>query len=90
VYASFEFAGPARPTPQRIRTPLYGAHGQILFNQKCAQMKEKGVLIDPADHDIQPIMVQNSWIVKKSQATNTQWDRCVADDIRVVVGFDTL
>ena len=35
VYASFKFASKARPVPDKLRTPNYGSHQELLFNQKC-------------------------------------------------------
>ena len=49
VYANFEFASKARPTPQKLRAPAYGSHGAMLFNIKCQEMEEKGILINPMD-----------------------------------------
>ena len=51
---------------------------------------EKGVLINPMDHDIQPIIINNSWIVKKNSSTHKSFDKCTEKDVRLVVGFDPI
>ena len=45
VNASFSFAGKARPIPQKLRFPNYGSHQNLLFNIKCQQLKDQGVLM---------------------------------------------
>ena len=90
VYASFKFASKARPVPTKIRSPNYGSHQDLLFNQKCHSLKQLGVLIDPMEHNIQPLMTHNSWVVKKPSAANKPWDQCTLKDTRLVVGLDPL
>ena len=90
VYASFNFASRARPVPQKLRSPNYGSHQDLLFNQKCQQLKQQGVLVDPIEHGIQPIMTHNSWVVKKPSAASKPWEKCTVNDVRLVVGLDPL
>ena len=45
--------------------PSYGEHGQRLFNLKAIAMAKKGVLIDPRELGIQPVIVNDAWVVKK-------------------------
>ena len=71
IYANFEFATKTKPPPHKLRALAYGNHGAILFNQKCSQLKDRGVLIDPLEFGIQPLLVNNSWLIKKvMSATN--------------------
>ena len=86
VYANFEWASKARPTPQKLRAPAYGSHGAMLFNIKCKQLVEKGVLVNPMEHGIQPIIVNNAWLVKKDGTI--PFNDCTENDVRLVVGFD--
>ena len=90
VYASFKFASKARPLPSKIRSPTYGTHQDLLFNQKCQLLKQLGVLIDPIEHGIQPLMTHNSWVVKKPSAASKRWEDCTLKDTRLVVGLDPL
>ena len=90
VYASFKFASKARPVPDKLRTPNYGSHQDLLFNQKCQQLRQQGVLLDPVEAGIQPIMSHNSWVVKKPSAAAIPWDKCTVKDVRLVVGLDPL
>ena len=90
VYASFKFASKARPLPTKIRAPNYGSQQDLLFNQKCQLLKQLGVLIDPLEHNIQPILVHNSWVVKKPSAAFKSWNDCSLEDTRLVVGLDPL
>ena len=90
VYAAFSFASKARPVPQKLRSPNYGSHQDLLFNQKCQQLKQQGVLVDPIEHGIQPIMAHNSWVVKKPSAASKSWEKCTVNDVRLVVGLDPL
>ena len=53
-------------------------------------MKEKGILIDPLEHGIQPIYTNNSRLVKKPSSAGVGWESCTTGDVRVVVGFDLL
>ena len=90
VYASFKFASKARPVPDKIRSPNYGSHQDLLFNKKCLLLRQQGVLLDPVEADIQPIMTHNSWVVKKPSAAAIPWDKCAVKDVRLVVGLDPL
>ena len=90
VYASFGFASKARPVPQKLRSPNYGSHQDLLFNQKCQQLKQQGVLVDPVERGIQPVMAHNSWVVKKPSAASKPWEKCTVNDVRLVVGLDPL
>ena len=90
VYASFEFATKTKPKSYKLRKPSYGHHAERLFNQKCLQMKQQNVLADPAHIGIQPLLLNNAWIVKKASAGRKPWEECSVKDVRVVVGFDFL
>ena len=90
VYASFEFATKTKPKSYKLRKPSYGHHAELLFNQKCLQMKQQNVLADPAQIDVQPLLLNNAWIVKKASAGNRPWEECSVNDVRLVVGFDFL
>ena len=89
-FASFEFATKTRPSSYKLRKPSYGQHAELLFNQKCADMREQGVLVDPAEHGIQPLLLNNAWIVKKVPSAKKPWEQCSVSDVRLVVGFDYL
>ena len=90
VSATYEFATASRPVAQRNYMPNYGQHGEKLYNIKCREMIEKGVLIDPYAHYIQPALVNNSWIVKKQHVKNKSWDKLGPKDVRLVTAFDQL
>ena len=90
MYAEFNFASKARPVPQKLRFPNFGSHQYLLFNQKCQQLKSQGVLVDPIEQNIQPILTHNSWVVKKPNSANKPWDKCELQDVRLVVGLDPL
>ena len=90
VYAGFEFATKTKPKTFKLRKPSYGRHAELLFNQKCLQMKQQGVLDDPANLDVQPLLYNNAWVVKKASAGNKPWEECTVNEVRVVVGFDFL
>ena len=90
VYANYTFASKAKPVPQKLRSPNYGSHQNLLFNQKCSQLQQQGVLIDPIEHNIQPVMTHNSWVVKKPSSASVPWDKCSVKDVRLVVGLDPL
>ena len=90
VYANYNFASKARPIPQKLGSAYFGSHQNLLFNQKCQQLMQQGVLIDPVEHSIQPIMTHNSWVVKKPSAASTPWETCTVKDVRLVVGLDPL
>ena len=59
IFASFEWVGKTRLTPIKLWAPDYSSHGAMLFNIKCQQLIEKGVLISPTEHYIQPITTNN-------------------------------
>ena len=90
VFANFNFASTHRPSPQKLRSPNYGSHQDLLYNQKCQQLLQQGVLIDPIIHEIQPAMTHNSWVVKKPSAASLPWEKCTVKDVRLVVGLDPL
>ena len=88
VHASIQFASRARPTSHKTRMPGYGTHGQKLYNQKALSMVEKGVLIDPYELGIQPVIINDAWVVKKQGSAHLKWEDCKVDDVRMVTGFD--
>ena len=88
VHASIQFASRARPTPHKTRMPSYGMHGQQLYNQKALSMVKKGVLIDPYELGIQPVIVNDAWVVKKQGSAHLKWEVCQEKDVRMVTGFD--
>ena len=90
VYANFEFNSKARPIAHKLRAPGYNPHAAHLFNQKCLELKEKGVLADPQEIQVQPLVTNNSWLVKKKNATSKAWNECTTKDVRLVVGFDKI
>ena len=90
VKPSISFNSATKPPPIRTKTPNYGEHGQRLFNQKCLLMKQKGVLLDPLEHGIQPLLMNNSWIIKKASACNKPWELLEVKDVRLVTAFDYL
>ena len=90
VFANFKFASRARPKAQKLLSPNYGSVQDLLFNHKCLQLKQQGVLLDAADLNIQPVLTHNSWIVKKPSFASIPWDKCDVKDIRLVVGLDPL
>ena len=90
VYAGFEFASKTKPKSYKLRKPSYGHHAELLYNQKCLQMKQQNVLADPATLDVQPLLLNNAWIVKKASAGTKPWEECSVKDVRLVVGFDFL
>ena len=53
-------------------------------------MKQQGVLTNPADIDVTPLLYNNAWIVKKPSAGNKPWEECSVNNVRLVVGFDFL
>ena len=88
VHASIQFASRARPTSHKTRMPSYGMHGQKLYNQKALSMVKKGVLIDPYELGIQPVIVNDAWVVKKQGSAHLKWEDCTEKDVRMVTGFD--
>ena len=44
VFADFQFTSSARPPSQKVFTPAYGPHNQLLLHQKFLSLKNKGVL----------------------------------------------
>ena len=74
----------------KIGSPNYGSQQDLLFNQKCQILKQLGVLINPLEHGIQPLMTHNSWVVKKPSAASKSWNECSVNDTRLVVGLDPL
>ena len=88
VNASIQFASRARPTPHKTRMPSYGEHGQKLFNLKALAMVKKGVLVDPYNLGIQPLIINDSWVVKKQGSAHKSWEECTEKDVRMVTGFD--
>ena len=66
------------------------ANMQLLFNKKCTDLHEQGVLVDPANHGIQPALLNNAWITKKVPSAHKAWEDCTVSDVRLVVGFDFL
>ena len=88
VNASIQFASRARPSPHKTRMPSYGEHGQRLFNLKALAMVKKGVLIDPYELGIQPVIVNDAWVVKKQGSAHLKWEDCSEKDVRMVTGFD--
>ena len=90
VFASFQFLSGNLPHPQKSRMPSYGSEGERLYNIKCKEMIEKGVLKDPFELGIQPALINNSWLVKKPSATGKKWDQLESKDVRVLTAFDHL
>ena len=88
INASIQFASRARPTPHKTRMPSYGEHGQKLFNIKALAMVRKGVLVDPYKLGIQPLIIKDSWVVKKQGSAHKRWEECTEKDVRMVTGFD--
>ena len=81
VFADFQFASSARPPSQKVFTPAYGPHGQLLLHQKFLSLKNKGVLIDPLQHNITPILTNTSWLVKKPRTPPIPWEKCQEQDV---------
>ena len=54
----------------------------------CQELVEKGVLINPYEYSIQPIIVNNSWVTRKPAANPKPFDQCTVKDISLVIGFD--
>ena len=90
VYASIQFGSKARPPPHKTRLPAYGSHGQKLASQKVLSMIKKGVLVDPHELDIQPALINDSWVVKKPAFSSLSWDKCEEKHVRLVTAFDGL
>ena len=90
IFASFEFNSSTRPHDQKVRTPGYGSQGERLYNEKCLEMINKGVLFDPLKLGIQPSLVNNSWVIKKASSAKKSWEECQSKDVRLVTGFDYL
>ena len=90
VHANIEFNSTARPPPIKTRSPNYGAHGLFLYNEKCLQMRAKNVLLDPLQIGVQPLLINNAWIIKKSLAVQKRWEECTVADVRLVTAFDFL
>ena len=62
----------------------------MIFNTKCQQLVDKGVLISPAEHNIQPFIISNSWITKKPSSANKPFKQCSLHNVRLIVGFDPI
>ena len=62
----------------------------MLYKLKCQQLKDKGVLVSPADLDIHPIITNNSWITKKPSAAGKPLKQCTVNDVCLVMGFDPI
>ena len=90
VYASIQFGSRARPPPHKARLPSYGSHGQKLASQKVLAMIKKGVLVDPHELGIQPALINDSWVVKKTSFAKLSWDQCEEKHVRLVTAFDAL
>ena len=57
---------------------------------KAISIVKKGVLVDPYKLGVQPILINNSWVVKKQNAAHKKWEDCSEQDVRMVTGFDPL
>ena len=90
VNTNFEWARKTMPTPTKLWALAYGSHGAILYNMKCQQLKDKGVLISPAGLDIQPIITNNSWIMRKPSSASKPLEECTVNDVHLVMGFDPI
>ena len=90
LFADFNFASRARPSAQKLRSPAYGSKQELLFNEKCQQLRDQNVLIDPQEFNIKPFISHNAWVVRKPSAASKSWEECSANDVRLVVGLDPL
>ena len=90
VNANFKWAGKTRPIPMKLWAPAYGSHRAMLYNLKCQQLKDKGVLVSTADLDIHPVITKNSWITKNPSAAGKPLEQCAIIDVHLVIGFNPI
>ena len=90
VNASIEFTTQARPVPQKAGMPAYGSKMEQLYNTKCKEMIDKGILIDPFELGIQPALINNSWLVKKPSSAGRKLEQLGPNDVRLVTAFNHL
>ena len=75
VYANIEFNSKMRPVAHKLRAPAYNQHAVNLYNQKCLEMKMKGVLVDPQQIDVQPIVTNNAWLTSNIKAMERMYHK---------------
>ena len=80
--------GKSLTSPSQTKSPNVWQSQSHLYNMKCQQLKDKGILISPTNIGIQPIITNNSWITQKPSASGKPLEQCTVNDICLVMGFD--
>ena len=87
---SLNFKTEKKPESKICPVPLYNHKSADLQQQVMDKLEEQGVLVDPSNHDIQVKKISPSFILQKGRAKHKKLEDCSIDEIRWVVGFNSL
>ena len=87
---ALNFKTEQKPESKVCAVPIYNHKTADLQQQVMDSLEEQGVLVDPSDHDVQVRKLSPSFILQKARAKHKKLEDCNIDEIRWVVGFNSL
>ena len=87
---SLNFKTDQKPESKVCAVPIYNHKTADLQQQVMDSLEQQGVLVDPGDHDVQVKKLSPSFILQKARAKHKKLEDCGIDEIRWVVGFNSL
>ena len=88
--ATLNFKGDQLPESKICPTPLYNHKCASLQQQLMDKLEEQGVIVDPQQHNVQVRKLSPSFILQKGRAKHKKLEDCTLDELRWVVGFNSL
>ena len=88
--ATLNFKGDQLPESKICPIPLYNHKCATLQQQLMDRLEEQGVIVDPQQHNVQVRKLSPSFILQKGRAKHKKLEDCTLDELRWVVGFNSL
>lgn len=89
-FATLNFKTEQKPESKICPIPLYNHKCANLQQQVMDELEKQGVLVDPLEHNIKVTKLSPSFILQKGRAKHKKLEDCTVDEIRWVVGFNSL
>ena len=81
---SFAFKETSAPPPLKVWAPQYNRTCQELLQAKCDQLQRQGVLVDPAEVDVDIKHVSPIMIQQKGRAPHKKLQDCSLEEVRFI------